>query len=288
MPSSRCLGPARPDERSSPWCRSRAGRPDRKASASLPADRAVGDGAGLIEIALLVGGAWSRLVSTGLTCCGTRTTGTGNDRSRAGDHAGLPQRQLPHGLGAGPGHRRRPGLRRGPGTVRVPGRGEDRFGGHRLDRPVEPVAAGVGDQHRLVGLVEARRPRRRPVAPRSVRSAATATTRRVRRSRHSGPRPGRGAAAVSTAGAEPAASNPRGCLRGRGPGLGRPPRPRWAPAPRGNSPIRNSRASRSASRRSVLTLSPGGRSSFDGATTTHLIPASSRALASPNPVGPAS
>src|SRR5213080_3024008 len=50
----------------------------------------------------------------------------------------------------------------------------------------------------------------------------------------------------------------------------------------------SSRASRRASRRSVLTRSPGGRCSFDGATTSHLTPADPNARANPNPVGPAS
>jgi hypothetical protein len=37
-----------------------------------------------------------------------------------------------------------------------------------------------------------------------------------------------------------------------------------------------------------LTRSPDGRSTFDGASTTHRTPAAVNALASPNPVGPAS
>ena len=48
------------------------------------------------------------------------------------------------------------------------------------------------------------------------------------------------------------------------------------------------RANRRASRRSVFTRSPGGRSSFDGATTSHRTPAAANARANPNPVGPAS
>ncbi len=47
-------------------------------------------------------------------------------------------------------------------------------------------------------------------------------------------------------------------------------------------------ASRSASRRSVLTRSPGARGIFDGAATVHAIPAATHARASPYPVGPAS
>ena len=39
---------------------------------------------------------------------------------------------------------------------------------------------------------------------------------------------------------------------------------------------------------SVLTRSPAGRCSFDGAATSHRIPAAVNARASPNPVGPAS
>jgi hypothetical protein len=43
-----------------------------------------------------------------------------------------------------------------------------------------------------------------------------------------------------------------------------------------------------ASRASVLTRSPAGRWIFDGAATSHLIPAATNAQARPNPVGPAS
>src|SRR5207248_5996307 len=53
------------------------------------------------------------------------------------------------------------------------------------------------------------------------------------------------------------------------------------------SPSRNNLASRSASRRSVLTRSAAGRI-FEGAATTQLIPASAHTRASPYPVGPAS
>ncbi len=51
---------------------------------------------------------------------------------------------------------------------------------------------------------------------------------------------------------------------------------------------RNNRAKCTASLASVLTRSPEGRCSFDGAATTHRTPAASNARASPNPVGPAS
>jgi hypothetical protein len=53
------------------------------------------------------------------------------------------------------------------------------------------------------------------------------------------------------------------------------------------SPSRSNLANRSASRRSVLTLSAAGRI-FDGAATTQLTPASAHARASRYPVGPAS
>lgn len=43
-----------------------------------------------------------------------------------------------------------------------------------------------------------------------------------------------------------------------------------------------------ASHASVFTRSPAGRCSFDGAATTHLIPAASNRRASANPVGPTS
>ena len=56
----------------------------------------------------------------------------------------------------------------------------------------------------------------------------------------------------------------------------------------GSPPRWGNRASRWASRRSVLTRPPGGRSSLDGATTTQPTPAAWSARASPNPVGPAS
>jgi hypothetical protein len=65
------------------------------------------------------------------------------------------------------------------------------------------------------------------------------------------------------------------------PGLGRHPH-------LGSPPRCSNRASRWASRRSVLTRPPGGRSSLDGATTTQPTPAAWSARASPNPVGPAS
>ena len=51
---------------------------------------------------------------------------------------------------------------------------------------------------------------------------------------------------------------------------------------------RNNRARCTASLASVLTRSPEGRCSFEGAATTHRIPSAFRARASPNPVGPAS
>src|SRR5439155_18623597 len=47
-------------------------------------------------------------------------------------------------------------------------------------------------------------------------------------------------------------------------------------------------ASRSASRRSVLTSSPEARGIFDGAATVQAIPTAAQARASPYPVGPAS
>ena len=54
------------------------------------------------------------------------------------------------------------------------------------------------------------------------------------------------------------------------------------------SSIRSSRANNNASRASVLTRSPGARRIFDGAATSHRIPAAVRSRARPNPVGPAS
>ena len=68
--------------------------------------------------------------------------------------------------------------------------------------------------------------------------------------------------------------------------------PSWqagaGPAPRAISSLRARRASRIASLRSVLTRSPLGRSSLEGAATWQAIPSSARALASSKPVGPAS
>ncbi len=51
---------------------------------------------------------------------------------------------------------------------------------------------------------------------------------------------------------------------------------------------RSSRARCIASRASVLTRSPEGRCSFEGAATSHRIPWAAKARANPNPVGPAS
>jgi hypothetical protein len=52
-----------------------------------------------------------------------------------------------------------------------------------------------------------------------------------------------------------------------------------------NWSIRSRFAGCRASRASVLTRSPGGRCSFDGATTTHRIPAAVNCRANPKPVG---
>ena len=54
------------------------------------------------------------------------------------------------------------------------------------------------------------------------------------------------------------------------------------------SSIRSRRARFSASRASVLTRSPAGRTIFEGAATSQRTPAAVNARASPNPVGPAS
>ena len=151
------------------------------------------------------------------------------------------------------------------------------------DRRVEPVPAGRGQQHRLVVGLE-----RQPACPASVEALPHAATRRARRSRPSRrSRRSRAAAAASTAGAGPA-SGPRGRPPGPGPGPGPPPAPRSAPRTASTSSSRSSRARCTASRASVLTRSPAGRCSFDGAATSHRIPAAVSARDSPNPVGPAS
>ncbi len=54
------------------------------------------------------------------------------------------------------------------------------------------------------------------------------------------------------------------------------------------SPNRSNLARCTASLASVLTRSPDGRCSFDGAATTHRTPAAVSARYNPNPVGPAS
>ena len=59
-----------------------------------------------------------------------------------------------------------------------------------------------------------------------------------------------------------------------------------APRTAMTSSRRSSRARCIASRASVLTRSPAGRCSFDGAATSHRIPAAVSARHSPNPVGP--
>ena len=51
---------------------------------------------------------------------------------------------------------------------------------------------------------------------------------------------------------------------------------------------RSNRARCIASRASVLTRSPDGRCSFEGAATSHRIPWATHVRANPNPVGPAS
>src|SRR5207249_264970 len=115
-------------------------------------------------------------------------------------------------------------------------------------------------------------------------TAAGEATRRAPASTRSRRTPPHGGGAASRAGGGPA-SDRRERPRGRVPDHGRPP----APARRTGviSPRRSSLASRSASRRSVLTRSAAARIR-DGAATTQLIPAPAHARASPYPVGPAS
>jgi hypothetical protein len=77
-----------------------------------------------------------------------------------------------------------------------------------------------------------------------------------------------------------------GAIHGADPNSAPTARP-LAPAMPHREPSAPNRA-RVASRRSVLTRSPGARSIRLGAATTHHTPAASSALASPKPVGPAS
>ena len=128
------------------------------------------------------------------------------------------------------------GQRGDPAQAAQPGhhRGVVAAGGHLGDRHVEPVPAGRGGQHRVVGDVE-RGPQPRPCRT-PTRGAGRAATGRAHRStpcRRSRRSPG--AAAVSTADAAPT-SDPRGRPRGRGPDPAPPPAPRWAPSPRRSRP----------------------------------------------------
>jgi hypothetical protein len=131
---------------------------------------------------------------------------------------------------------------------RRPGRG----GGQLSDGRIQPVAACLGGQHRRVGLIEGD-------------SEASLGE-------------------LLLLGAEPplVRLGPGGTLQAQpmtqqqlGQPMANPQQIRAASSARlgtrtaGNSPMWASRARRSASRRSVLTRSPGGRSSLDGATTTH-------------------
>ena len=160
-------------------------------------------------------------------------------------------------------------------------RGELAVGGHLGDRLVEAVPAGRGGEYGVVVGLERHRGRRvvesLPAQPRVV---------------HAGPGiaagvddPWRSSSFESRCRAR--IRSPRASSRAR-------TRSRAAScstlgtATAVTSPSRSSRARCTASLASVLTRSPEGRCSFDGAATTHRIPAAVSARASPNPVGPAS
>jgi len=81
---------------------------------------------------------------------------------------------------------------------------------------------------------------------------------------------------------------PRAHPREPAPGLGPLPVPCWGIVTSAISPKCNTRARCRASRVSVLTRSPVGRCSFEGAASTQVTPFVSRHRANPNPVGPAS
>jgi hypothetical protein len=159
---------------------------------------------------------------------------------------------------------------------RVTTGGEHAVAGHHGDRGVEPVAAGEGDQHGVVGDVErqlqpgqrkllgaqpalvhpgprlalvvddplAQQQLRRPV-PRAIRSERTSSRARTK-SR---------AASCSMLGTATATISPR-C---------------------------SNRARCRASRTSVLIRSPDGRCTLDGAATRHSMPSLVRCRARPNP-----
>ena len=83
-------------------------------------------------------------------------------------------------------------------------------------------------------------------------------------------------------------SGRRGHRRASAPGHGPPPGNGWGPAPRRYRRCALGGPAGSRTVRSVLTRSPLGRSSLEGAATWQAIPSSARALASSKPVGPAS
>ena len=83
-------------------------------------------------------------------------------------------------------------------------------------------------------------------------------------------------------------SGRRGHRRASAPGHGPPPGNGWGPAPRRYRRCAPGGPAGSRTVRSVLTRSPLGRSSLEGAATWQAIPSSARALASSKPVGPAS
>lgn len=143
--------------------------------------------------------------------------------------------------------------------------GERRLRREVADRLVERVTARLRLHDRPVALVEGQRERpaleRLSPQPGVVRAGPGASRRT----------PARGAIAASGVDAG-RASDRRARPHAPAPDRAPPPHADSATPTATSSPRRNSRASRSASPRSVLTLSPGGRWIFDGAATVHTIP----------------